>query len=218
MIIFPWELDVAPEHSKLANVMIIGTCTVLFIVMFIGLIPSSVLNLLILDGWNPIGLIAYPYLHSGLFHLIGNMLYLWVFGNAICSKLGGVRYFGLYMFFAFSAACIHNILDGSSAVGASAAVYGVIGFYFALFPTNNIRCVWTVLIRSGSFNIPAYIIIGLWVVGDLFGFFGGVLNIAHLAHLAGFVTGVVSGLLMLHWGSIIMFEYDKKTLPEILGI
>ncbi len=218
MIIFPWELDVAPEKSETANIIIIAVCVVLFIMIFAGLIPNSVLSLLVLDGWNPIGLLAHPYLHGGLFHLIGNMIYLWVFGNAICSKVGSARYFGLYTLFALSAACVHNILDGSSAIGASAAVYGVIGFYFALFPTNSIRCVWTILIRSGSFNIPAYILIGFWVLGDIFGVFGGESNIAHLAHLAGFFTGLITGLIMLHRGSITMFVYDKKTLPEVLGI
>ncbi|MCG8315808.1 MAG: rhomboid family intramembrane serine protease [Pseudomonadales bacterium] len=218
MIVFPWELDVAPEKSEIANFVIIGICAVVFIITFLDIIPTSILNLLILDGWNPIGLFTHPYLHGDLIHLIGNMLYLWVFGNAICSKLGSARYVVFYTLFAVSAACIHNFLDGSSAVGASAAVYGVIGFYFALFPTNSIRCVWTIVVRSGSFHLPAYLIIGFWVLGDLFGVFGGDSNIAHLAHLAGFVTGLIAGLVMLHRGSIIMFEYDKKTLPEILGI
>jgi membrane associated rhomboid family serine protease len=174
------------------------------------------INSMVLDGWSIFGIVGYSFLHADIFHLIGNMILLWVFGNTICSKIGAGYYLVLFVGFGIISAIGHNIFDGTPAVGASGAIYGILGFYFSLYPTNKISCFWWIFIRAGTVEISAYLLVGFWVLQDIFGVIGGDSNIAHTAHLAGFLAGLALGFWLIRNGRIAMNDFDLKTLSDFV--
>lgn len=141
-------------------------------------------------------LLTAMFLHAGWMHLLGNLLYLWVFGNNVEDRYGHLRYLLFYLgtgIVATVAFVVPNISSSTTLVGASGAIAGVLGAYLVMFPGARV----TVLVPFLFFlplALPAVLVLGLWFllqlgevrVGSMSG--GGV---AYLAHVAGFVTGVV---------------------------
>lgn len=140
------------------------------------------------------------FLHGGLLHLGGNMLYLWIFGNNVEDALGHARFTGLYLASGAAAAAAQTLVNPSSRipmVGASGAVSGVLGAYLLLFPYATILT----LVIFGFFwrfiRLPAVVVLGLWIVLQ---FFSGYLSlavvggegggVAFFAHIGGFFVGM----------------------------
>ena len=99
----PWEVDAPYERWSWMNWLILAASVVVFAFQGYAMIMTAdphagITGLLLLDGWHAKGLFGHMWLHADLFHLLGNMLFLWVFGNAICSTLGNVRYLCVYVF------------------------------------------------------------------------------------------------------------------------
>jgi membrane associated rhomboid family serine protease len=106
------------------------------------------------------------FLHGGWAHLGGNMLYLWIFGDNIEKVLGGVRYLVFYLTCGVAAGFAHILTSSHSAVptvGASGAISGILGDYMLLFPRNRVR----VMSRGGIMAVPAYVMLGFWIVLQL---------------------------------------------------
>ncbi|MCF4165804.1 rhomboid family intramembrane serine protease [Zavarzinia compransoris] len=137
-------------------------------------------------------LITHAFLHGDFWHLAGNMLFLWIFGNNVEDALGHVAYLGFYLFCAAAGALGEGLSDPYSQIpmiGASGAVSGVLGAYIVLFPRQPV----TVLLGWFPLSLPAFMVIGLWFVMQLFdGFSGqaGAEHIAWIAHVGGFLVGV----------------------------
>jgi len=144
------------------------------------------------------------FMHGGLLHLAGNMLYLWIFGDNVEDSMGSVKYLAFYMFGGIIASLTHILTNPGSTiptVGASGAIAAVLGAYLVLFPRARVLT----FIPLGYFMrltlIPASIVLGLWFVLQLIeGFlsFGGpdVGGVAIWAHVGGFIAGVVLGKLL----------------------
>ena len=139
-------------------------------------------------------LITSMFLHGGWMHLGGNMLYLWIFGDNLNKVMGQVRYFLFYMVCGLAAGLAHiafNSGSGVPSVGASGAISGVLGGYMVLFPRNRVR----VMMRGGITAVPAYVMLGLWIVIQIVsgamgqGGEGG--GVAFMAHIGGFAAGLV---------------------------
>jgi membrane associated rhomboid family serine protease len=139
------------------------------------------------------------FLHGGIGHLLGNMLYLWIFGDNLENKMGHTRYFIFYMLTGMLAGLCHvfatYILNQDPlipAIGASGAISAVLGGYILLFPSRRIR-MWFLLF---SLRIPAFIVVGIWfcfqVLNGL-GILGGeeAGGIAYAAHIGGFIFGLI---------------------------
>lgn len=139
-------------------------------------------------------LITSMFLHGGWMHLIGNMLYLWVFGNNIEDVMGHGRYVVFYSICGILAALSHALTDPFSTipmVGASGAISGVLGAYILLFPHARVL----VLVPAfGMTSIPAGIVLGMWFIMQLLS--GGMSlasrggGVAFFAHIGGFVAGM----------------------------
>jgi len=138
------------------------------------------------------------FMHGGLFHLGGNMLYLWIFGDNVEDKLGHFRFFFFYILSGLAASLTHIIISPNSQipmVGASGAIAGVLGAYFLRFPNSRI---WT-LIFFGFFirmvRVPALFVLGFWFILQLLyglpsiGSQGG--GVAWFAHIGGFLAGML---------------------------
>ena len=145
------------------------------------------------------------FLHGGLLHLGGNMLYLWIFGNNVEDTLGHGRFVGFYLASGLAAAVAQTVINPGSdipMVGASGAVSGVLGAYFLLFPYSRVLT----LVAFGFFwrfiHLPAVIVLGLWIVLQFVSGYlslsasgGGEGGVAFFAHVGGFIAGM--GLLFV---------------------
>jgi membrane associated rhomboid family serine protease len=137
------------------------------------------------------------FLHGGWFHLLGNMWFLWIFGNNIEDRLGHLSYLFFYLLGGILATACHWLTDTSSTVpviGASGAVAAVLGAYAVTFPFHQIRCLLFLFILVTLIDVPALLVMGVWLLGQLaeglrasrLGLSGGV---AWWAHVGGFVAG-----------------------------
>jgi len=157
-------------------------------------------------------LLTMAFLHVNFLHLLGNMVFLWTFGNNVNDRLGHARYVAFYLLFAVLAALGHLVSDYGSpipCVGASGAISGVMGMYLAFYPVNDVRMFYFVIIKTGTFSCSSYWMIGLWVGFDIYEAVTGTGgSVAVWAHLAGFAVGFGSGLLMLWRGWTERDDYD----------
>jgi membrane associated rhomboid family serine protease len=143
-------------------------------------------------------LLSSMFMHGGLAHLLGNMLFLWIFGDNIENSLGHVRYVGFYLVTGLAASLAHLatvVALGQDpyvpSLGASGAISGVLGGYILLFPKRSVR----MLMLRTIVTVPAIFAIGMWFVFQLIsglGMLGGTeTGVAYGAHIGGFVAGFV---------------------------
>jgi len=139
------------------------------------------------------------FLHASWFHLIGNMIYLWIFGNNVEIRLGPLGFLAAYLASGIVATLFFSLfVPGSEApmIGASGAISGVLGCYFVWFPRNQVKVfIFLFPFIVDIFLIPAPIVLGLYLVVDnLLPFLinaGSSGGVAHGAHIGGFIAGVV---------------------------
>jgi membrane associated rhomboid family serine protease len=167
-----------------------------------------------LDGLTLKGLFGHMWLHGGIVHLLGNMLFLWIFGNAICAKIGNLRYIPVYIGMGLIAGISHLIFVGGSMLGASGAINGIVGMFLVLFPQNEITC-YFVYIAVKQFNVSSGWVILFWLAFDILGAVLGGGGVAYFAHLGGFAGGVVLAILMLKYKMVTMERYEKSLLQII---
>jgi membrane associated rhomboid family serine protease len=133
------------------------------------------------------------FLHGGLLHLFGNMLYLWIFGKNVEDFLGRLKFIIFYLISGFFAALIHSLSDMNSAIpmiGASGAIAGILGAYIVLFPRANVSTLFIFIIFIKIIKVPAVLVLGLWFLVQLLnaGAEGG--SVAWYAHVGGFLAGI----------------------------
>jgi membrane associated rhomboid family serine protease/DNA-directed RNA polymerase subunit RPC12/RpoP len=166
---------------------------------------------LMLKGWSLQGLFGYMWLHGGLFHLLGNLLFLWVFGNAVCAKIGNLRYLLLYVLFGVLAGIVHLLFARGSVIGASGAIGGIVGMYLVLFYQNDITCVLVLVVYVRVFAVSSIWMILLWMCWNTIGaLIPGSSSVAYFAHLGGFGAGFGIALLMCKNGWITMEKYERS--------
>jgi membrane associated rhomboid family serine protease len=144
-------------------------------------------------------LLSAMFMHGSWLHILGNMLYLWIFGDQIEYLLGRGRFIVFYLLCGL-AASLAQILYSPEAVvpslGASGAIAGVLGAYMVKFPRNRVR----VLVGRGLTTMPALMVLGLWILLQFFAQVGSpageATGVAYMAHIGGFVTGIALVLLM----------------------
>jgi len=165
-----------------------------------GTIPAA-----IMQGDQLHTLLTSMFLHGGWLHLIGNMLFLWVFGDNIEAVLGKLWYLLFYLAGGIAASLAHILLNMGStvpSVGASGAIAAILGAYIVMFPHSQIR----LLVFLGLFmtvtRVTALVFLGIWAIMQLFNGIAGLGvetaqtgGVAFWAHLGGFVFGLLVGFL-----------------------
>jgi len=149
---------------------------------------------------NPFGdlltLFTSMFMHAGWVHLGGNMLYLWIFGDNVEDRFGHIKFTIFYVLCGLAATFAQLAFSLGSNVpnlGASGAIAGVLGAYILLFPQGKVR----VLQGQQVIQVPALIVIGLWIVLQFFSGIGSIANtadtggVAYMAHIGGFIAGFV---------------------------
>ena len=163
-----------------------------------GMIPRN-----IVQGQDLHTLLTSMFLHGGLLHLGGNLLYLYIFGDNIEDAFGHAKYLGFYLLCGLAASLTHllvEITSGIPAIGASGAISGVLGAYFILYP--KARVVTLVFYFFITFvRIPAVFFLGFWFILQLFSgsltlTYGVASGVAYWAHIGGFAAGVLVALVV----------------------
>ena len=138
------------------------------------------------------------FVHAGWLHVLGNMLFLWVFGDNVEDILGHAKYLAFYLLCGTAAAMAQVLMDPTSRVpmvGASGAIAGVMGAYLVKFPRSRVVMI-TFLLFIFTFQVPAWLMLVYWFALQVFGGVGAVTEasqggVAFFAHVGGFLTGVL---------------------------
>ncbi len=166
----------------------------------------------------PVLAVTSTLLHGGWLHLIGNMLFLWIFGNAANYKFGHLGYIGLYLAAALAGGMVHYGYGGGPIVGASGAIYGVMGAFVVFFPRNDVTVFWFIWMRLGIGRISSIWIILFWVAWDIIYLaLGANMGVAFWGHIGGFCAGLSIGLTCALVGWIKPTQ-DEQTLLQLIGV
>jgi len=216
MLFLPYKDDNPTRSTPIVNwILILANLWVFFTWQFplepneqdayfssFGFIPATFFGQFFhpsLEGiiWEWYSVITSMFSHGGIAHLFGNMLFLYLYGDNLEDALGKFRYLMFYLCCGFLAALAQAFINPSSQipmVGASGAISGVIGGYILLYPKANIRVFYWVILFFGTIMVPAYLVLGLWLLEQVLLFpesmkeAGGV---AIAAHLGGFAGGFI---------------------------
>jgi len=141
------------------------------------------------------------FLHGGWMHVLGNMWFLWIFGDNIEDILGHVQYLVFYLLCGTAGGLLHVTFNAGSnvpAIGASGAISGVMGAYLISFPRARIHTLIFFIVFATTIEVPAYLMIGFWFAAQIFSSFGQLATAevqqggtAWFAHVGGFVAGIL---------------------------
>jgi membrane associated rhomboid family serine protease len=186
-----------------------------------GLVPAL---------FDPVAVLTSMFLHGGWMHFLGNMLYLWIFGDNVEDRLGHGRFVAFYLLCGIAAALAQvwmSPLSRIPMVGASGAIAGVMGAYFVLFPHSRVLTLVPIFFFIELVEIPAIFFLGIWFVMQFLSGVGSigvettqdVGGVAFWAHVAGFAAGLAGVLLFrrperqrVEWIDDVYDRYDRRDL------
>ncbi len=168
----------------------------------IQLPDGSVETIVHAPGPSPIWLtlVTSTFMHGGWMHLLGNMLFLYVFGDNVEAAFGSLVYLGFYLVVGVLASLAHVLTNANSIIpslGASGAISGVLAAYLVLFPQNPVRVLVLFRFIPFTYTVPALVMIGLWALFQFINGFAAITpseetsGVAYMAHIGGFVAGFV---------------------------
>ena len=213
---FPYRDDNPRHHGPpLATLAIIGVSTAVYLLVQLPLGPHEGQAYALSFGFIPAvffgqvelvselalvpstaTLVTSMFSHGGLVHLAGNMWFLWLYGDNVEDAMGRYRYLLFYLICGCVGTLAHAALDPASRVplvGASGAISGVIAGYLLIWPRANIRVFYLLFIFIGTINLPAFVVLGFWIVEQFFALPAAMQaqgGIAIVAHLGGFAAGL----------------------------
>lgn len=213
-MIIPYAVDVPMARWPISNYLLI----VSIIAAFVGqvLLPEEVVEGYVLTGWHWQGMLGHMWLHGGILHLVGNLLFLWVFGNAVCAKVGNIPYLLIYIAMGLISGSTHMLVSGQPVIGASGAINGIVGLYLVWYPINEISCIWLWGLWGRSFSVSSIWMIVYWLGFDILGAVLGGQGVAYFAHLGGITAGFAVACLLLMLNIVKMDEVEKSLL-ECMG-
>jgi len=224
--VIPLNDDNPTRIWPIVSYMVLGACVLVFLWQFslnqqaareavyaLGMVPAVLIGEVSLPPDvalvpAPVTLVTSMFLHGGWMHIIGNMLYLWVFGDNVEDAMGHWRFIAFYLVCGMAAALAQLALDPSSQVpmiGASGAIAGLLGAYLILHPKAHVLVLIPLGIFTQLIRVPAMLVLGLWFVLQLFNqaTSGEGAGVAFMAHIGGFVAGM---------GLIPLFKYRRVKL------
>jgi len=158
-------------------------------------------------------LITSIFLHGGILHLLGSMLYLWIFGDNVEEAMGRARFLGFYVLCGLAAALAQIAIDPGSSIpmiGASGAIAGVLAAYFMLFPRARVLTLIPLFFFLRLVAVPAVFLLGFWFLWQVIsgvGSLGSSSGVAFFAHIGGFIAGL-----------FLVFPFRKRRVPVALWL
>jgi membrane associated rhomboid family serine protease len=213
----PLKVDILRTRAAICNTFLILLNVLVFLyevslpprvgeafVYTFGMIPARTEMLFSSQGVSLsqafLPMVTSMFLHGGWMHLLGNMLFLWVFGGAVEDTLGHFQYLIFYFISGIGAAVVHTIFNWGSqvpSVGASGAISGVMGAFIVLFPSARVATLIPALFLFFTIRIPAFLMLGYWFFLQIFsglaslGVGGQQGGVAWWAHVGGFLLGAL---------------------------
>ena len=215
MLFFPFADENPTNKKPIISWLIIFACSSIFLnqifdpsyiteqnFLSFGMIPAILFGHSELSGPLKIippflSIFTSMFLHGGWMHIIGNMTYLYIFGDNIEERLGKLKFIIFYLITGIVAAFSQAIMDPTSTtpmIGASGAIAGVLGGYLVLYPEAKIKVFFWFIIFVKIIKIRAFIVLGGWIIIQFISFSGTDLNsggVAYAAHIGGFISGVL---------------------------
>ena len=208
MFFFPFSDDNPTNSKPIVTHCIIGVCCFVFLWQFtlpqqlfesavynFGVVPTSLLGSK--DSYLPATLTIFTsmFMHGGWMHLIGNMVFLWIYGDNVEDSMGRGKFIIFYLLSGVAAAYTQAMIDPSSEIpmiGASGAIAGVLGAYLLLHPKANVNVLLWIIIFITVIRVPAAIVLGFWIISQFFSLGGsGEGGVAYFAHIGGFIAGMI---------------------------
>lgn len=213
-LLLPVRTDSPLRSVPWANWLLIAANALIFLAQYS---PRVDLSSWVLNAQRPElhQFLSYAFLHDGFWHIGGNMLFLYIFGNNICDRLGNVAYLALYLAGAvFSGIGYAAIYPSGMVVGASGAVAAVTGAYLALLPRSHVTLFYWVFILIGLYEIPSLWLIIAFFLQDVFYSFSRDTGVAHAAHISGSIFGFLVCLLLLKVRLLPRDHFDMLALLD----
>lgn len=205
------------DNNPTSRVPVVNTLLIIINVLVyltINFRPDAI-DVLMAHAYHPnnsnfVDMLTSMFLHGGFFHILGNMLFLHIYGDNVEDRLGHAGYLVFYIAAGVVAALFHGATDTMPCIGASGAIAGVMGAYVVLFPAAKIKFlfVWLLPPLYKKFELYSWLALGMWFGGQLMSHTSGEqAGIAFAAHIGGFIAGgVISGLLVL--GKVVKMETE----------
>ena len=205
-MLFPYKDDNPRILVPYVTYCIIGINTLIFVLQFnLGISdPSAEKAFIYRFGFIPadfsiITIFSSMFLHGGISHIMGNMWFLWVFGDNVEGVLGHLKYAIFYLMCGLAATISQLLINPNSTipmVGASGAIAGVLGMYMIRFPHARVHVFAFIIIFFTTFRVPAMFVLGFWFFNQLTNGFGSLGfdttgGVAWFAHIGGFIAGVM---------------------------
>lgn len=223
MIFIPIRTESEIVRTPYANYALIGVHVIMFVLFSSPLAGEWLLGIrdarlvLATGDLNLFNFFTYQFLHADVLHLAGNMLFLWVFGNSVNSKMGDWPYLLFYLAGGIFGGAVYALLrpPGATLIGASGAVASITTAYLALFPRSHVTVLLWFFVFLHFFEMPAMVLIGLKIIvwdNVIAPAFGGVGRVAHDTHLAGYLFGFLGAMSMLWLRALPRDQFDMVAL------
>ena len=165
-----------------------------------------------------LGFAGSAFLHAGMMHLLGNMLFLYIFGNSVNDRLGHAAYVGFYLAGGIAASLLTYLFSDRPGLGASGAVSAVTGAYLVLFPRTRVNLIVLFVIIT-RISVPAIWFVGLYFLVDLYQgvsvtYLDGYTGVGHWAHVGGSVYGILVAFLVLRFALLEREKFDLLAALE----
>jgi len=219
MLIVPYKMETTFTRVPYANAVLMSATSILFFVTSFFL-PYGDVSPYVLRDWSAEGLIGSLFLHGGFLHLLGNMIFLWIFGNAICAAVGNIAYPFIYLCLGVFAGIVHLSADAHAAIGASGAINGLVGMTLILFPRNKLHCWYWFFVpflwlwKTGKFSVQTFWMILYWFGFDILGTMFSNDGVGHWAHIGGFIGGIILAYCAL---KLKLVESYHHTLMDVIA-
>jgi membrane associated rhomboid family serine protease len=217
-MLIPYNVDVPMQRWPIANWVLIGVTVVVSFMLWGSeemLISAAVWPG---DDFSITQLSTYLFAHADIFHLAGNMLFLFVFGNAVNAKLGHVLYLLLYTVAGVLAAVAWLATDEGVLIGASGAIMGVVGAFLVYYPRNDISVAyWFGCIAAGTFSLSSYWMILMYIAFDLWGVMRQGDGVAYISHLIGAGAGFGAAALLVATRLVPPSETEETVFQAVSG-
>ncbi len=196
-MIIPYKVDVLPQRDPSAN----GTLILLMAGVYgsTWVLGDAAFAGFLLDGFSLPGLFTHMFLHLEMYHLAGNLIFLYVFGNAVNARIGNGNYLIIFIAVGLASSVAHIFLADGRALGASGAINGVVAMFFAFYPRSQVHCL-SIIFKT--FKLPTPIIVGMWFVFDIFGLLFANNNVGYAAHVGGFIGGLIVAFTLVRRGKV----------------
>lgn len=215
IIVIPYKTNMKGKHIPWMNYVFISFLIIVFIFVRRFATVEQV-ELFILQSWSIREILGYMWFHIGFIHLILNLIYLWFFGNALCSNMGNKLYFFYFLFGGIIAAIIHLLIDGRPVIGVSGSISAVIVALCMIFPYRRIRStILFVVVPFYKFSLAGIWYLLVYFLYDLVKCLISGGKVAFATHIGGIFGGGALTYLLIKMGILNSEDTNEAVVHNI---